>query len=50
MDPVMHFDIDPFWRECLLNGADEITLTLSYQNKIDAFEQKHHASRPWLIA
>lgn len=46
----IHFEIDPFWRECLLKGVDEVALTLSYQNEIDAFEQKHHASYPWLQA
>ncbi len=46
----IHFDIDPFWRECLLKGVDEVTLTLSYQNEISAFEQNHYASRPWLKA
>ncbi len=48
MDKAIHFDIDPFWRECLLKGVDEVALTLSYVKDIDAFEQKHYASRPWL--
>lgn len=42
------FEIDPFWRECLLKGVDEVALTLSYQEDIRAFEQKHHQSNPWL--
>jgi len=50
LNQAIQFDIDPFWRECLLKGVDEVSLTLSYQNEIDAFEQKHHAQRPWLIA
>ena len=50
LNQALAFDIDPFWRECLLKGVDEVALTLSYQNEIDAFEQKHHANRPWLTA
>lgn len=46
----IHFEIDSFWRECLLKGVDEVALTLSHQNEIDAFERKHHASHPWLQA
>jgi 3-isopropylmalate dehydratase small subunit len=46
LDQAIHFIIDLFWRECLLSGAGEITLTLSYQHKIDTSEQKHHADRP----
>lgn len=44
------FEIDPFWRECLLKGVDEVALTLSYQDDIHAFEQKHYQSNPWLKA
>ena len=44
------FSIDPFWRECLLKGVDEVALTLSYQKEIDAFEKKHYVDRPWLSA
>lgn len=46
----IRFEIDPFWRECLLKGVDEVSLTLSYLSEIDAFEQKHRASHPWLQA
>ena len=44
------FTIDPFWRECLLKGVDEVSLTQSYQSEIDAFEKKHYQSHPWLCA
>lgn len=44
------FAIDPFWRECLLKGVDEVALTLSYQSAIDDFEKRHFAERPWLSA
>ena len=42
------FDIEPFWRECLLKGADELTLTLGYASEISTFEQQHYKERPWL--
>lgn len=37
------FDIDPYWKEMLLNGWDEIGLTLRYEDKIAAFEAKVNA-------
>ena len=50
LEQPIEFAIDPFWRECLLKGVDEVALTLSYQSEIAAFEQKHYESRPWLTA
>ncbi|HQO17106.1 MAG TPA: 3-isopropylmalate dehydratase small subunit [Methylotenera sp.] len=44
------FDITPHRKHCLLNGLDEIGLTLVHAEKIKAFEQKHKASQPWLFA
>lgn len=38
------FSIDPFWRECLLTGQDEVALTLSYVHRIDAFEREYFQS------
>ena len=38
-----HFDIDPFRKYCLLNGLDDIGLTLRHEDKLDAFESKHDA-------
>ena len=38
-----HFDIDPFRKYCLLNGLDDIGLTLRYEKDLDAFEAKHDA-------
>ena len=43
----MHFDIDPFRRYCLLNGLDEIGLTLRHADKIRAFEAQRKARHPW---
>lgn len=42
------FDIDPFWRECLMKGVDEIALTLSYLDQIDQFESRYKAENPWI--
>ncbi len=42
------FSIDPFRRECLLKGIDEIDLTLQYRERIAAFRDAHWTARPWL--
>jgi 3-isopropylmalate/(R)-2-methylmalate dehydratase small subunit len=42
------FDIDPFLKDCLLNGLDDICLTLKKESKIAAYEQKQHLTQPWL--
>ena len=44
------FDIDPFRKECLLNGWDDIGLTLRHADEIRAFEAKRRAEQPWLFA
>ena len=36
-----HFDIDPFRKYCLLNGLDDIGLTLRHQDALDHFEKRH---------
>jgi 3-isopropylmalate/(R)-2-methylmalate dehydratase small subunit len=41
------FDIDPFRKQCLLNGWDDIGLTLRAEDKIAAFETKHARDMPW---
>ncbi len=45
---VIKFDIDPFRKHCLLNGLDNIGLTLEKQSAIEAFEQGAAVARPWL--
>ncbi len=40
--------IDPFWRECIVKGLDEIELTFGYMNEIEAFERRHLARSPWI--
>ncbi|OZI22906.1 3-isopropylmalate dehydratase small subunit [Bordetella genomosp. 7] len=44
----MHFDIEPFRKYCLLNGFDDIGLTLRHSDKIRAFEAERLARHPWL--
>ncbi|MBF0188363.1 MAG: 3-isopropylmalate dehydratase small subunit [Magnetococcales bacterium] len=41
------FDVDPFRRHCLLNGLDDIALTLQNLGEIEGFEAKRRQSEPW---
>jgi 3-isopropylmalate/(R)-2-methylmalate dehydratase small subunit len=43
------FDITPHRKHCLMNGLDEIGLTLQHADEIKAFETKHKAAQPWLF-
>jgi len=43
------FEIEAFSKHCLMNGLDEIGLTLQHADHIRAFEVKHRASQPWLF-
>jgi 3-isopropylmalate/(R)-2-methylmalate dehydratase small subunit len=43
------FDVDAFRKHCLLNGLDDIGLTLQKVEQIKAFELKHKAAQPWLF-
>mgnify|MGYP000396752358 CR=1 FL=1 len=43
------FDVDAFRKHCLLNGLDDIGLTMQHQDAIKAFETKHQAAQPWLF-
>ena len=42
------FDVDPFRKQCLLNGWDDIGLTLRHADEIRTFEARHLAEQPWL--
>jgi 3-isopropylmalate/(R)-2-methylmalate dehydratase small subunit len=42
------FDLDPFRKHCLLNGLDDIGLTLEKGSAIDSFEAKNKGTQPWL--
>jgi 3-isopropylmalate/(R)-2-methylmalate dehydratase small subunit len=44
---MIHFDIDPFRKHCLLNGLDDIGLSLQKAHHIDRFEAKAKNERPW---
>jgi len=42
------FEIDPFKRKCLLNGLDDVALSLEKENKIFSYENKIKKTRPWI--
>jgi len=42
------FEVESFRRHCLLNGLDDIGLTLQKEDKIDSFEAKRKEAHPWL--
>ncbi len=42
------FEVQPFRKECLLNGWDDIGLTLRHKDKIAAYEAQRLAAKPWL--
>ena len=43
------FDVEPFRKHCLLNGLDDIGLTLQHADAIREFEAKRLAEQPWLV-
>ena len=43
------FDIEPFRKKCLLEGIDDIALTLKKDKKIKSFEISLHQSLPWIV-
>ncbi len=47
---VIPFSIDPFRKECLINGWDDIGLTLRHAEKIREFEARRRTEQPWLFA
>ncbi len=46
---VLSFSVDPFRKHCLLEGLDEIGLTLQHAEAIRAYEQRRRAEAPWLF-
>jgi 3-isopropylmalate/(R)-2-methylmalate dehydratase small subunit len=44
----INFDVEPFRKQCLLDGLDDIGLTLEKGVEIDSFEARRDADRPWL--
>ncbi len=45
---IVSFDIDPFRKKCLLEGLDDIGLTLEKANDIESFEARQANEKPWL--
>ncbi|MGE4499211.1 MAG: 3-isopropylmalate dehydratase small subunit [Hydrogenovibrio sp.] len=45
----IEFEVDAFRKHCLLNGLDDIGLTLQHEDEIKTFETKHKAASPWLF-
>ena len=43
------FEIDPFKKKCLIEGLDDIALSMEKIDKIDSFEKKLKEDRPWLF-
>ena len=43
------FDIDPFKKKCLLEGLDDIALSLAKEAKIDSFEKNLKEKKPWIF-
>ena len=43
------FKVDPFKKKCLLEGLDEIALSLNKSNKIESFENNLKSKRPWIF-
>ena len=43
------FEVDPFRKNCLINGYDEIDLSLKHRNAISSFEEQHQKKAPWLF-
>jgi 3-isopropylmalate/(R)-2-methylmalate dehydratase small subunit len=45
----VRFDIEPFWKDCLLSGLDDIDLTLRHRARIAAFAAERFERHPWLV-
>ena len=45
---IINFEIDPFKRKCLLNGLDDISLTLENSEKISSYEKNLKKIKPWI--
>ncbi len=47
---MIDFEVDAFKKHCLLNGLDDISLTLQHKNDIDVYEQRRQQQTPWLFS
>jgi 3-isopropylmalate/(R)-2-methylmalate dehydratase small subunit len=48
-EEIAHFEIDAFRKHCMMNGLDDIALTLQHADEIKAYEEKRKKSAPWLF-
>ena len=48
-DKTLDFEIDKFRKKCLIEGLDDIGLTLQKNKKIDIHEEKIHSIQPWIV-
>ena len=48
-DKNINFEIDEFQKKCIIEGLDDISLTLQKNNKIDIHEEKIHNIQPWIV-
>ena len=48
-DEIISFDVDPFRKHCLLEGLDDIGLTLQHVDDIKTYEEKAKQNTPWLF-
>ena len=46
---IAHFEIDPFRKKCILEGLDEIGLSLIHSKEIEEFEKKREMESPWIF-
>ncbi|MCW4151118.1 3-isopropylmalate dehydratase small subunit [Halomonas sp. 18H] len=46
---LLEFEVDDFRKHCLLEGLDDIGITLKDEDAIHAFEKRHRAERPWMF-
>ena len=44
----INFEVDPFLKHCLLEGLDDIGITLQSEDRISAYEERRQQSMPWL--
>ena len=49
LDEYHAFEVDEFRKECLLNGLDDIGLTLKHSDAIKAYEEKMAKITPWIF-
>ncbi len=48
-EKIIKFEIDEFRKKCLIEGLDDIGLTLQKNKKIDSHEEKIHSTQPWIV-